>query len=183
MVRNIRKRWQVWSRYDHWFSEKSLYDPEGAYGIAMGILREKGLLADKEGALWFSSSELGEDKDNVVVRSDGHPTYYASDIAYHWDKFIRRGFDLVIDVWGADHHGHVSRLKTATRAVGANADGLHILLYQLVTLKREDGGCPPLQSGGSSRSMNSSRGRRRRCAVLSCCARPASRWISTSTSR
>jgi arginyl-tRNA synthetase len=102
----------------------------------MGILRGKGLLADREGALWFSSSELGEDKDNVVVRSDGHPTYYASDIAYHWEKFTRRGFDLVIDVWGADHHGHVSRLKTATKAVGADAEALHILLYQLVFLKR-----------------------------------------------
>ena len=137
MVRNIRETLSRFGvRYNAWFSEKSLYDPEGPYSVAMGILREKGLLADKEGALWFSSSELGEDKDNVVVRSDGHPTYYASDIAYHWDKFIRRGFDLVIDVWGADHHGHVSRLKTATRAVGANADGLHILLYQLVTLKR-----------------------------------------------
>ena len=137
MVRNIRRTLDRFGvRYDHWFSEKSLYDPEGAYGIAMGILRDKGLLVDKEGALWFSSSELGEDKDNVVVRSDGHPTYYASDIAYHWDKFIRRGFDVVIDVWGADHHGHVSRLKTATRAVGADPEGLHILLYQLVTLKR-----------------------------------------------
>jgi arginyl-tRNA synthetase len=137
MVRYIRKTLDKFGvHYDRWYSEKSLYDPEGAYDVAMGLLREKGLLADREGALWFSSSEVGEDKDNVVIRSDGHPTYYASDIAYHWDKFVRRGFDLVVDVWGADHHGHVSRLKTATRAVGANADGLHILLYQLVTLKR-----------------------------------------------
>lgn len=137
MVRNIRQTLDSFGvRYDRWFSEKSLYDPEGAYDVAMGILREKGLLADREGALWFSSSELGEDKDNVVVRSDGHPTYYASDIAYHWDKFVRRGFDLVVDVWGADHHGHVSRLKTATRAVGADPEALHILLYQLVFLKR-----------------------------------------------
>ena len=137
MVRYIRQTLdQFGVKYDRWFSEKSLYDPEGAYDTVMGMLRQKGLLADREGALWFSSSELGEDKDNVVVRSDGHPTYYASDIAYHWDKFTRRGFDLVIDVWGADHHGHVSRLKTATRAVGADAEALHILLYQLVFLKR-----------------------------------------------
>ena len=122
--------------YDTWYSERSLYESGGAYDTAMRILREKGLLADREGALWFSSSELGEDKDNVVVRSDGHPTYYASDIAYHWDKFIRRGYDLVVDVWGADHHGHVSRLKTATGAVGADPEALHILLYQLVFLKR-----------------------------------------------
>jgi arginyl-tRNA synthetase len=123
-------------RYDRWYSEKSLYEPGGAYEQAMAILREAGMLVEREGALWFASSELGEDKDNVVVRSDGRPTYYASDIAYHWDKFRRRGFDLVVDVWGADHHGHVSRLKTATRAIGADPEALHILLYQLVTLKR-----------------------------------------------
>jgi len=137
MIERIRRTLDSFGvRYDRWYSEKSLYDANGAYDTAMGILRDKGLLADREGALWFSSSELGEDKDNVVVRSDGHPTYYASDIAYHWDKFIRRGLDLVVDVWGADHHGHVSRLKTATKAVGADPEALHILLYQLVFLKR-----------------------------------------------
>ena len=137
MVRQMRETLGNFGvRYDHWFSEKSLYDPEGAYAQAMGILREQGYLAEKEGALWFTSSELGEDKDNVVVRSDGRPTYFASDIAYHYDKFAKRGFDLVIDVWGADHHGHVSRVKTVTRAVTRSNDGLHILLYQLVVLKR-----------------------------------------------
>ncbi|MGE5595794.1 MAG: arginine--tRNA ligase [Hyphomicrobiales bacterium] len=123
-------------QYDRWFSERSLYEPEGTYEQAMAILREHGQLVEREGALWFTSSELGEDKDNVVVRSDGRPTYYASDIAYHYDKFVKRGFDLVIDVWGADHHGHVSRLKTATRAVAGSSDGLEVLLYQLVVLKR-----------------------------------------------
>ena len=122
--------------YDEWFSERSLYEGEKPYDTAMSILRTNGQLAEREGALWFASSDLGEAKDNVVVRSDGRPTYYASDIAYHYDKFVRRGFGLVIDVWGADHHGHVSRVKTATRAVGGDADNLHILLYQLVTLKR-----------------------------------------------
>lgn len=137
MVSRIRQTLENFGvRYDRWYSEKSLYEPGGAYEQAMRILRENGMLVERDGALWFASSELGEDKDNVVVRSDGRPTYYASDIAYHWDKFIRRGFDLVIDVWGADHHGHVSRLKTATRAVGADPESLHILLYQLVTLKR-----------------------------------------------
>ncbi len=137
MIERIRRTLDSFGvHYDRWYSEKSLYDTNGAYDTAMGILRDKGLLADREGALWFSSSDLGEDKDNVVVRSDGHPTYYASDIAYHWDKFIRRGLDLVVDVWGADHHGHVSRLKTATKAVGADPEALHILLYQLVFLKR-----------------------------------------------
>jgi arginyl-tRNA synthetase len=137
MVRYVRQTLDNFGvRYDRWFSEKSLYDPEGPYDTVMGMLRAKGLLADREGALWFNSSELGEDKDNVVVRSDGHPTYYASDIAYHYEKFMRREFDLVIDVWGADHHGHVSRLKTATGAIGADPSALHILLYQLVFLKR-----------------------------------------------
>lgn len=137
MIGRIRRTLDSFGvRYDRWYSEKSLYDANGAYDTAMGILRDQGLLADREGALWFSSSDLGEEKDNVVVRSDGHPTYYASDIAYHWDKFIRRELDLVVDVWGADHHGHVSRLKTATKAVGADPEALHILLYQLVFLKR-----------------------------------------------
>ncbi len=122
--------------YDRWYSEKSLYGAEGTYEQAMEVLREQGQLMQREGALWFTSSELGENKDNVVVRSDGRPTYYASDIAYHYDKFLRRGFSLVADIWGADHHGHVSRLKTAVRALGVDANALQILLYQLVTLKR-----------------------------------------------
>jgi arginyl-tRNA synthetase len=137
MVRQIRQTLAAFGvHYDRWYSEKSLYDPEGAYEEAMAILRQHGQLVEREGALWFTSSELGESKDNVVVRSDGRPTYYGSDIAYHYDKFIRRGFSLVVDVWGADHHGHVSRLKTATGAVGGDPDSLHVLLYQLVTLKR-----------------------------------------------
>lgn len=137
MVRHVRKTLGDFGvHYERWFSEKSLYDPEGAYDQVMEILRKEHQVVEREGALWFASSELGEDKDNVVIRSDGRPTYYCSDIAYHYDKFIRRGFDLVIDVWGADHHGHVSRVKTAARAIGANPDNLHILLYQLVFLKR-----------------------------------------------
>lgn len=137
MVRKIRKTLENFGvSYDRWYSEQSLYDPEGAYDEVMGLLGERGYLVDREGARWFTSSELGEDKDNVVVRSDGRPTYYGSDIAYHYDKFIRRGFNLVVDVWGADHHGHVSRVKTAAKAIGADPDTLHVLLYQLVTLKR-----------------------------------------------
>ncbi|MEP7216042.1 MAG: arginine--tRNA ligase [Anaerolineaceae bacterium] len=137
MVRHIRATLNAFGvHYDQWFSEKSLYTPEGRFDRAMALLREHGQLVEREGAVWFASSELGEDKDNVVIRSDGRPTYYASDIAYHFDKFIGRGFDLVVDVWGADHHGHVSRLKTASRAIGADSDALQVLLYQLVTLKR-----------------------------------------------
>jgi arginyl-tRNA synthetase len=137
MVRHIRQTLTNFGvNYDRWFGEKSLYDREGTYERAMAVLRDQGQLVEREGALWFASSELGEDKDNVVVRSDGRPTYYASDIAYHYDKFIQRGYSLVIDVWGADHHGHVSRVKTAARALGVDPDALHVLLYQLVTLKR-----------------------------------------------
>jgi len=101
MVRNIRATLERFGvHYDHWYSEKSLYDPEGPYDKPQ-ILREKGMLVEREGALWFASSELGVDRNNVVVRSDHRPTYYASDIAYT-GQVHPRGFDLVIDVWGAD---------------------------------------------------------------------------------
>lgn len=133
-IRHTLERFGV--RYDRWYSERTLYRSEGPYQKAMELLRREGYLVEREGALWFASSELGESKDNVVIRSDGRPTYYASDIAYHYEKFVERGFDLVIDVWGADHHGHVSRLKTAVSALGIDPAKLHILIYQLVTLKR-----------------------------------------------
>ena len=137
MVEDIRSTLETFGvRYDRWFSEKSLYEEGGLYDETMALLETRGYLSERDGARWFDSSELGESKDNVVVRSDGRPTYYASDIAYHYDKFIKRGYSLVVDVWGADHHGHVSRLKTAVGAVGGDPEALHILLYQLVTLKR-----------------------------------------------
>ena len=124
--------------YNRWFSERSLQDPGGAYETAMGILKAQGHVVEREGATWFASSQLGESKDNVLIRSDGQPTYFASDVAYHYDKFIGRGFNRVIDIWGADHQGHVSRVKAAVTAVGGNGDDLEVLLYQLVTLKRGD---------------------------------------------
>ena len=144
MVEQIRGTLTAFgTTYDRWFSERALYEPSAggagsAYDTAIASLRENGHLAQREGALWLTSSELGEDKDNVVVRSDGRPTYFASDIAYHYDKFLGRGFDLVIDVWGADHHGHVSRVMVGTETVVGRPDALHVLLYQLVTLKRGD---------------------------------------------
>ncbi len=121
--------------HDNWFSERSLYR-DGLFEKVMGILREKGFIAEKDGAIWFASSELGEDKDNVLVRRTGEPTYFASDIAYHYDKFFRRGFDWVIDVWGADHQGHVPRMKAMMKALGLDPERLSIVLYQMVTLKR-----------------------------------------------
>ncbi|MEZ4552817.1 MAG: arginine--tRNA ligase [Dehalococcoidia bacterium] len=123
-------------RYDRWFSERSLQTEGGPYSEVMRILEERGHVVRREGAVWFASSQLGESKDNVLIRSDGVPTYFASDVAYHYDKFILRGFDRVIDIWGADHQGHVSRVKAAVTAVGGNGDDLDVLLYQLVTLKR-----------------------------------------------
>jgi len=121
--------------YDRWFSEKSLYE-DGLFDKVKALLEEKGYIAQRDGAVWFTSSDLGDDKDNVLIRSDGEPGYLASDIAYHYDKFILRGFDKVIDVWGADHQGHVPRMKAAMRAIDVDPDNLVILLYQLVTLRR-----------------------------------------------
>jgi arginyl-tRNA synthetase len=123
-------------RFDNWFSERTLYT-SGLFDRLLAILKEKGYTAERDGAIWFTSSSLGEDKDNVIVRSGGRgPTYFASDIAYHYNKFVERGFDKVIDVWGADHQGHVSRMKTAVSAFGIDPGRLIVLLYQLVTVKR-----------------------------------------------
>ncbi len=121
--------------FDEWFSEKSLHD-SGEYGRVMSLLREGGYVADRDGAVWFESSLLGEDKDNVLVRTDGTPTYFASDIAYHYDKFIRRGFDRVIDIWGADHQGHIPRMKAVVKTLGKDPDQLTVITCQLVTLRR-----------------------------------------------
>jgi arginyl-tRNA synthetase len=122
------------ARYDSWFSEQSLY-PE-PYETVMRLLRERGYVTEKEGAIWFTSSALGEDKDNVLVRSNGRPTYFASDIAYHYHKFFVRGYDRVVDIWGADHQGHVPRMKAAVAALGIDPERLVIIIHQLVTLKR-----------------------------------------------
>ena len=122
--------------YDHWFSERALQVEGGPYDKALGRLRTAGYVVEREGAVWFASSQLGESKDNVLIRSDGQPTYFATDIAYHYNKFIERGFDRVIDIWGADHQGHVSRVKASVQAVGGDPAKLDVLLYQLVTLKR-----------------------------------------------
>ncbi len=121
--------------FDVWFSERSLYD-EGQYQTAMSLLRQGGYLGEREGATWFVSTALGEDKDNVVVRGDGSPTYFASDIAYHYNKFLERRFDKVIDIWGADHQGHVSRVKAVVGALGINPERLEVIISQMVTLRR-----------------------------------------------
>jgi len=122
-------------RYDNWFSERSLYR-DGHFAEVMEILRRGGHIFEEEGAIWFAATALGGDKDEVVVRSTGEPGYFASDIAYHYEKFIKRGFDWVIDVWGADHQGHVPRMKAMMRALGLDPERLTLHIYQLVTLKR-----------------------------------------------
>ncbi len=123
--------------FDNWFSERWLFQNED-YDRAMARLRDGGHLAERSGALWFISTALGDERDNVVVRSSGEPTYFASDIAYHYNKFVDRGFDHVIDIWGADHQGHVPRMKAAVQALGIDPDNLTVLISQMVTLKRGD---------------------------------------------
>jgi len=120
--------------FDVWFSEKSLYE-KGLVESALSFLKERGHAYEKDGALWFRTTAFGDDKDRVLVRSNGVTTYFASDVAYHKDKFDR-GFDLVIDVWGADHHGYVPRMKAAVEALGKNREALQILLIQFVNLLR-----------------------------------------------
>jgi len=119
--------------YDDWFSERSLYQ-EGVFEQIMAILRQGDHLFMADGAVWFNAEALGADKDEVIIRSNGLPGYFASDISYHYNKFVQRGFDWVIDVWGADHHGHVPRMKAMMRALGLDPERLTLLLYQLVTL-------------------------------------------------
>ncbi len=121
--------------FDVWFSERSLYENEGLEKV-MSPLRQGNYLAEKESAIWFVSTALGEDKDNVVVRSDGSPTYFATDIAYHYNKFLERKFEQVINIWGADHQGHVSRMKAVVGALGINPERLKIIISQMVTLRR-----------------------------------------------
>jgi len=121
--------------FDVWFSETSLY-ANGQYQRAMSLLRQGGYIGEKEGATWFVSTALGEDKDNVVVRSDGSPTYFASDIAYHYNKFLERKFDTVINIWGADHQGHISRMKAVVAALGIAPERLKVIISQMVTLSR-----------------------------------------------
>jgi len=120
--------------YDEWYSERSLAE-RGAVHRAIERLRSGGHLYEKDGALWFRSSAFGDEKDRVVVRENGQMTYFASDIAYHMDK-LERGFDRVIDIWGADHHGYVPRVKAALAALGDDPARLDVLLVQFATLYR-----------------------------------------------
>jgi len=120
--------------YQEWYSERSLAE-RGAVNRAIERLREAGHVYERNGALWFRSTAFGDEKDRVVVRENGQSTYFASDIAYHMDK-LERGFDRVIDIWGADHHGYVPRVKAALQALGDDASRLDVLLVQFAILYR-----------------------------------------------
>ncbi len=120
--------------YDRWFSERSLYD-SGEVARAVETLQRNGHLYQKDGALWFRSTDFGDEKDRVVCRENGQYTYFASDIAYHLNKF-ERGYDQIIDVWGADHHGYIARVKGALKALGADPDKLIVPLVQFAVLFR-----------------------------------------------
>lgn len=119
--------------FDQWFSEKSLHD-DGSIDRVLTLLQEKDLVYEQEGALWFRSTMFGDDKDRVIRKSTGELTYIAADIAYHKSKFDR-GFDVLIDILGHDHHGYVNRLKATMQALGYSADQLQVILYQLVSIK------------------------------------------------
>ena len=121
--------------FDSWFSEKSLFE-NGQFEKCIGLLKEMGYVGDRDGATWLLNSNLGEEKDNVLIRSNGTPTYFSTDIAYHYDKFIQRKFDTVIDVWGADHQGQVPRLKSAMKMLGSDPDNLEMILVQMVRFKK-----------------------------------------------
>ena len=136
MVASIRESLQrIGVSYDNWFRERDLYTG-GEFERVMGLIEQRGYRTSAEGAEWFAATKLGEEKDAVLIRSNGDPTYFASDVAYHYDKFIERGFDQVINIWGADHQGHVSRMKAAVSAMDVEPDRLTLMIYQMVTFKQ-----------------------------------------------
>jgi arginyl-tRNA synthetase len=129
-------------RFDKWFSEQSLYD-SGMVDSVINDFKKKKIIYEKDGALWFKTSAFGDEKDRVVVKKNGEKTYFASDIAYHQEKY-ERGFNLVIDVWGADHHGYIPRMSASVQASGRDKNQFHVILVQLVNLLR--GGEPVAMS-------------------------------------
>ncbi len=124
------------AEFDSWFFENTLHE-NGSVKKTIGLLTERGATYENDGAVWFKSESYGDDKDRVLVRENGEPTYFSADIAYHADKFAR-GFDLLINVWGTDHHGYVKRLQSALEALGLPSEKLEIIIGQLVALYRGD---------------------------------------------
>ncbi|NMB24372.1 MAG: arginine--tRNA ligase [Firmicutes bacterium] len=120
--------------FDVWFRERDLHSANKLQEV-IDFLEAEGLLYEQDGARWFASTRFGDDKDRVVVKSDGVPTYITADMAYHWDKY-RRGFDHLIDIWGPDHHGYIGRMQAAIQALGYEADSFEVVILQLVNLLR-----------------------------------------------
>ena len=134
MLKNIEADLEEFGiEFDSWFSERTLHPDKIQQAIE--LLREKGYIYEKEGAVWFQSTEFGDDKDRVIIKSDDSPTYMAADMAYHLDK-LERGFDKLINVWGADHHGYIPRMKAVIEAFGYEEDKLEVIVVQMVNLLR-----------------------------------------------
>ena len=140
--------------YDNWFFESSLYEDNSVFDIVKD-LEEKGYTFKKDGATWFSFTKCGGDKDEVLIRDNGVPTYFASDIAYHFDKFKKRGFDIAIDIWGADHHGHIKRLKAALSVLGVDSSSLEVVLMQMVRLVEKGKTLKLSKRAGNTITLNS----------------------------
>ena len=139
-------------RFDVWFSEKTLHEAN-KINEACEYLLEKGYMEKRDGALWLKSTEFGDDKDRVVIRDNGVPTYFAADIAYHTNKF-NRGFDRVINLWGADHHGYIARMKAAMQCMGFKPEQLEILVLQMVRLLRDGQEVKMSKRTGQSVTLN-----------------------------
>ncbi|MFW6267170.1 MAG: arginine--tRNA ligase [Halanaerobium sp.] len=151
MLKNIEADLEEFGiEFDNWFSERTLHPKQIEHAI--DLLREKGYIFEKEDALWFKSTDFGDDKDRVIIKSDGSPTYLAADMAYHLDK-LERGFDKLINVWGADHHGYIPRMKAVIEAFGYDKDVLEVIVVQMVTLLRSGKKMPMSKRAGSFVTM------------------------------
>ena len=124
--------------YDEWFSEQSLISGDD-FDNSLDLLKERGYVSEREGALWFLGTKMGLESDSVIIRSEERgPSYFGTDIAYHYNKFVKRGFERVINVWGADHHGHIARMKAVVDSLGVDPDNLTIIINQIVNFKKGD---------------------------------------------
>ena len=151
MLKNIEEDLEEFGiEFDNWFSERTLHPDKIQQAIE--LLRDKGYIFEKEDALWFKSTDFGDDKDRVIIKSDGSPTYLAADMAYHLDK-LERGFDKLINVWGADHHGYIPRMKAVIEAFGYDKDILEVIVVQMVTLLRNGKKVPMSKRAGSFVTM------------------------------
>ncbi|RLD12477.1 MAG: arginine--tRNA ligase, partial [Caldiserica bacterium] len=121
-------------KFDSFFHETELYR-DGTVEEVLNVLKEKDLIYEKDDAVWFKAKEFGDTEDRVIIKADGNPTYFLSDIAYHYEK-LRRGYNLLINIWGADHHGYVKRIEAGIQALTGKKDVLNVILYQLVRIKR-----------------------------------------------